>query len=58
MRRGKRKLISRHDNLMMDDSFSRELENQGDDGRWLRYLYLQESMVTYRKRVNDEPLHP
>ena len=52
-----RKPLSKRDDMMQDDQFSRELSKQGKDGKLLRLLYLQESMITYRRRVNDEPLH-
>ena len=54
----RRRFISRRDDLMVEDAFSRELARQGDEGRMMRLLYLQESMITYCKRVQDEPLHP
>ena len=39
-----------------DDEFSAVLKIQGEDGRRLRGLYLRPWTVTYRKRVQDEPL--
>ena len=43
--------------IWVDDSFSRELVRQGDMGKWMRMLYLQQEIVTYQKRVLDEPLY-
>ena len=56
-RRDGRRLARRDDLLARDDAFACALRAQGPDGRRLRVLYLQEAMITYRKRVLDEPLH-
>ena len=55
MKRRNRKRKNKNGNLC-EDSFSKELKNQGEDGKIMRMLYLRTPMDTYIKKVNDEPL--
>ena len=41
---------------LSDDPFSRELSNQGEDGKLMRLLYLNPWIKTYRHRIEDESL--
>ena len=41
---------------LSDDDFSRQLSGQGEDGKFMRILYLNPWVKTYKNRVNDESL--
>lgn len=43
-------------NGLIDDEFSEELKSQGEDGQYLRMLYLRNPMTIYAKKVNDESI--
>ena len=43
---------------LSDNDFSRELAKQGDEGKFMRLLFLKNPMVIYMARLNDEPIHP
>ena len=41
---------------LSDDDFSKGLAGQGEDGKFMRLLYLNPWVKTYRNRVDDESL--
>ena len=42
--------------FLADDDFSKELQGQGDDGLFLRTLYLKPWPLIYSQRVNDQSI--
>lgn len=42
--------------VLSDDEFSKELSNQGEEGKFMRLLYLNSWVKIYRHKVQDEPL--
>ena len=41
---------------LVDNKFSEDLKDQGDEGKTMRMLYLRDPMITYAKKVNDESI--
>ncbi len=51
-----RRRIRKKKILLSDDDFSRDLKEQGKDGKLLARLYLIHPMELYKKRILDEPI--